>query len=94
MICGMAKFLEIEFKFPVGPEGEWASFSARAREPLTNIWEIYSVRSHSQAVAPFQTMYLIKELNSWKDREVRQETLLTALVGRAIEKALSSGSAR
>ena len=85
----MAKFLEIEFKFPVGPGGEWASFSARAREPLTDIWEVYSVRSYSQAIAPFQTMYLIKELNTWKDRDLKQETLLAALVGRAIEKAKS-----
>ena len=88
----MAKeVFEIEFKFPVDSEGKWASFSAKAREPLTDTWEIYSVLSHSQAVPPFQTMFLIKELKSWKDRELKQETLLSALVGRAIDKAKSRG---
>ena len=82
---------EIEFKFPVDPEGRWASFSAKAREPLTDTWEVYSVLSHSQAIVPFQTLFLIKELKSWKDRELKQETLLSALVGRAIEKAKNRG---
>jgi len=78
---------EIEFRFPVDPEGEWVSFSAKARELLTDTWEIYSVLSRSQAIAPFQTMFLIKEPKCWKDRELNQETLLAALVGRAIDNA-------
>jgi hypothetical protein len=82
---------EIEFKYPVDAEGKWTSFSAKARELLTDTWEIYSVLSHSQAVAPFETLFLVKELKSWKDRELRQETLLSALVGRAIEKARNRG---
>ena len=84
----MAKeVFEIEFKFPVGPEGEWASFSAKAREPLTDKWEIYSILSHSHAIVPFQTLFLTREMKTWKDRDSKEETLLAALVGRAIDNA-------
>jgi hypothetical protein len=77
----------IEFKFPTNPSGEWATFAAKARESETGAWEIYSVLSYGQAAAPFQTKMLTKHLNKWKDSELNRETLLAALIGRAIDKA-------
>jgi hypothetical protein len=77
----------IEFKFPTGHASEWGMFAAKARQSATDAWEIYSVLSYSQAAVPFQNMILIKEMNEWRDSESNQETLLAALVGRAIDKA-------
>ena len=85
----MAKeVFHIEFKFPIEPGGEWVSFSAKARESfLPDTWEIYSVLSDSGTKAPFQTLFIRKELTHWKDRDLNQETLLAALIGRAIDNA-------
>lgn len=78
----------IEFKFPIGSTGEWVPFSAKARESsLTGIWEIYSIHSDSLDKSPFGKILLKKLLNTWIDLESNQETLLTALVGRAIDKS-------
>lgn len=89
----MAKeVFHIEFKFPIEPAGEWTSFSAKARESfLPDTWEIYSVLSDNGTKAPFQTLFLKKEFNSWKDRDSNQETLLAALIGRAIDNAKNRG---
>jgi hypothetical protein len=79
--------LNIDFKFPTDPTGEWGSFGAKARELFAGTWEIYSVLSYGQAEPPFQTLFLIKEMTYWKDRDLNQETLLAALIGRAIDSA-------
>jgi hypothetical protein len=83
------EILNIEFKFPIDHAGEWGSFGAKARELLAGTWEIYSVLSYGQAEPPFQTLYLIKEITFWKDRDLNQETLLSALIGRAIDTCKS-----
>jgi hypothetical protein len=78
----------IEFKFPMGSTGEWIAFSAKARESsLTGIWEIYSIHSDSLDKSPFGKILLKKEINTWIDPDSNQETLLAALVGRAIDKS-------
>ena len=72
----------------MGPTGEWVPFSAKARESaLTGVWEIYSIHSDSLDKSPFGKILLKKQTNTWIDLDSNQETLLTALVGRAIEKS-------
>jgi hypothetical protein len=77
----------IEFKFPTGRAIEWNTFAAKAREAADGIWEIYSVQSYSEAAALFKTKRLIKSTINWKESESNRETLLAALIGRAIDKA-------
>jgi len=80
----------IEFKFPVAPAGEWILFSAKARESaVADTWDIYSILPDGKGKAPWQTLVLKKEAASWKDQDSNQETLLAALIGRAIDSAKS-----
>lgn len=82
----------IEFKYPIEPSGQWASFSARVREtPISGIWEIYFIKSEGSAKLPYDKIILKKVLNSWIDVDSNQETLFAALVGRALDNAVNKG---
>ena len=71
----------------MGSIGEWIAFSAKARESsLIGTWEVYDIRSDSLDRSPFDKILVKKQINAWIDLDSNQETLLTALVGRAIDK--------
>ena len=79
--------LAIEFRFPAEPEGNWVTFSAKARESaLTGIWEVYSFSSGSRTQLPVKKVFLKKQTNTWVEIDSNRETLLSALIGRAIDK--------
>jgi len=81
------QMFSIEFRFPAEPAGSWVSFSAKARESsLTGIWEVFSFRSDGQAALPVKKVFLRKQTTTWVEIESNKETLLSALIGRAIDK--------
>ena len=77
----------IEFKFPSDQAVEWSTFAAKVRQSTAGVWEIYAVQSYSEAAVPFETKLLFKDESEWKEPETNRETLLAAIVGRAIDKA-------
>ncbi len=77
----------IEFRFPAEPGGNWVTFSAKARESsLTDVWEIFSFKSDGDARLPVKKVFLKKQSNTWVEIDSNKETLLSALIGRAIDK--------
>ena len=77
----------IEFRFPVEPAGNWVTFSAKVRESsLTDIWEVHSFKSDGQDKLPVKKVFLQKQTNTWVEIDSNKETLLSALIGRAIDK--------
>jgi hypothetical protein len=77
----------IEFRFPAKPSGDWVSFFAKVREAtLTGIWEVYSFSSDDQTKLPVDKVFLKKQMGTWIEVDNNKETLLSALIGRAIDK--------
>ena len=81
------EYFEIEFNFPVQPEGIWTTFTARVEENAAKgtftISHFHAAGNRGQF--PVDTILLCRSSEGWVEEGQERENLMTALIGHAIE---------